>query len=69
MGKLKRHGQTVPVVVFTCRNCQRRLVCTRDEAKPPNPGQVPYCGDCLAAGLLVQMTRREYRSGPPDLIV
>lgn len=67
--RLKRHGRTVPVVELRCPVCHFGLLCTAGEATPPKPGMVPYCPQCRKLGLSIEMRRKEYRSGPPDLIV
>ena len=64
-----RAGRPMVVIEFSCRRCQRRLLTSQGEANPPKPGQVPWCGDCLKQGERIELTRRVYRSGPPDLIV
>ena len=68
---VRRHrtGQVMRIVTFRCPRCTRTLSTSQAEAEPPKGFPVPYCGDCLKAGELIVMTRRDYRSGPPDLIV
>jgi len=62
-------GHPVRIVELLCPRCRRRLLTSAGEACGPSPRSVPLCGPCLAGGNRVVMMRREYRSGPPDLIV
>jgi len=62
-----RAGHVMRIVEFLCPRCRRRLLTSQAEATPPSSGLVPYCGDCLKQGERVVLTRREFRSGPPDL--
>ncbi len=64
-----RAGSPMRIVELRCRRCARRLLLSQGEATPPQPNQVPYCGDCLKDGVRVILSRREFRSGPPDLRV
>jgi hypothetical protein len=66
---LKRDGRVVKVVVVACPVCKRGKNLSWGEAAPLRRGLVPYCHDCLKAGLTVAMTHKVYHSGPTDLHV
>jgi len=69
LNRRRKNGITIPVVEFSCKRCKRKLLTSRAEAQPPKPGLVPYCQDCLKEGQSVVMDRKEYSSGPINLIV
>ena len=64
-----RDGRPMEIVELKCPVCKLTILTSQAEATPPKQGLMPYCSECWQRGNRVVLRRREYRSGPPDLIV